>query len=115
MIHIHTAMIQESKLKGERITPSIGDNYAAIKNDRKDSDGGGLITYIHKNISYIDTTKVLLPQEDRTTELQSFKLSTGLHKHINLINIYILPKDSVPSGYLPPLHQITQIPDFVIV
>jgi len=66
---IHIAMIQESKLKGHSITPSIGDNSTEIRNDRKVSDGGGLITYIHKNISYIDTTKntrALLRQQDKT-------------------------------------------------
>ena len=67
--NIHIEMIQESKLKGHRITPSIGDNYTAIRNDRKDSDGRGLITYIHKNISYIDTTRALLSKQDKTTEL----------------------------------------------
>ena len=72
-------MLQESKLKGHSITPSIGDNFSAIRNDRKVSDGGDIVTYIHKNISYIDITKhtrTLLPQ-DKTIELQSFKISTG--------------------------------------
>ena len=110
-------MIQESKLEGHKITPSIGDNFTVIRNDRKDSDGGSLITYTHKNISYIDTTKTtraLLPQQGKTTELQSFKISTGLNKHINLINIYIPPINSVSSGYLPLLHKITQIPDLIM-
>ena len=74
-------MIQESKLEGHKITPSIGDNFTVIRNDRKDSDGGSLITYTRKNISYIDTTNTLLAQ-DNTTELQSFKISTGLSKLI---------------------------------
>ena len=72
---------------------------------------------ITSTVRYIDTTKTTrapLPQQDKTTELQSFKISTGLNKHINLINIYIPPIDSVPSGYLPPLHQITQLPDLII-
>ena len=49
------------------------------------------IAFIHENINYIDTektTKALLPQQDKTTELQSFKISTGLNRYINLINIY---------------------------
>ena len=97
---------------------SLHCNYTAIRNGRKYSDGGGLITYIQKNISSIDTTKTsraLLPQQHKMTELQSFKISTGLNKHINLIKIYIPPIDSVPSGYLPTLHQINQIPDLIIV
>ena len=114
---IHIAMIQESKLKGHSITPSIGDNSTEIRNDRKVSDGGGLITYIHENISYIDTTKntrAQLLQQDKTIELKSFKISTGLNKHIILINIYIPTKESIPNGYLPPLHQVSQMPNLII-
>ena len=94
-------MVQKSKLKTHSINPYIGDNYFGIRNDRKGSDGVGLITYIHKNISYINTTNItraLLPQHDKTTEIQSFKISTGTNRHINLINIYIPPEGSVPTS-----------------
>ena len=80
-IHLHISMLQDSKLKGHSITPSIGDNFSAIRNDRKVSDSGDIVTYIHKNISYIDTTKntkALIPQSDKSyNHSKSVKVSTN--------------------------------------
>ena len=111
--NIHIAIIQETKLTSKHTTPTISE-YTPIRQDRQTGGGGGLITYIHKTISYIDTTqhtKTLIPPGDTTMEVQSIRVSTGTTKHINLINIYIPPNT---PGYTPNIEQITQMPHTLI-
>jgi hypothetical protein len=80
--------------------------------------GGGLLTYIHDNNSYIETThhtRATLPQ-DRILELQAFKISTGEKTSINLVNLYI-PLGSavaVPRDYSPQLQNLANIPDVIV-
>ena len=110
--NIHIALIQETKLLNRHKTPTI-KNYTAVRKDRN-RHGGGLITYIHKTIRYTDTTTHTdtLIAPDNTTELQSFRISTGHTQYMNIINIYIPPDTSptVPSNYIPHLHNLATLP-----
>ena len=119
LIHQHKiqiAIIQETKLLPANQTPSI-PGFSSVRTDRPDGQGGGLITYIHKDINYTDTTNTTqaLFQNDTTLEIQSIRVNSG-HKHIlNIFNIYIPPvSDTVPAHYTPQLTPLTQIPNSII-
>ena len=44
-------MIQESKLSSNSKTPSI-QNFTTVRKDRRQGQGGGLLTLIHKSINF---------------------------------------------------------------
>ncbi|KAF2348548.1 Reverse transcriptase domain [Trinorchestia longiramus] len=99
--HIHVALTQETKLQHQHRTSTI-PNYSVTRQDRQHGKGGGLITYIHHNINNIDTSQIThnLLRIDHHTEPQSFKIETGMNKHITIINAYIPPDTSptLPAG-----------------
>ena len=114
---IHIAMIQETKLKHTHRTPNI-PNYTAIRQDRQHGEGGGLITYIHHNTPYIESTEHIrtLTQVDRHTELQAFEIKTGHNKQITLINTYIPPEHSpgLPVNYTITLQALNNLPNILL-
>ena len=113
--NIHIALIQESKLKPTNKTPTI-PQYSAERQDRlQDDRGGGLITYIHNSITYIDTTERIrhIANLDNITELQAFKIKTDNKNHLLLINVYIPPTTSVP-GYEPNLQTLNSLENTII-
>jgi exonuclease III len=83
--------IQETKLKITSKTPPL-NNYTALRTDRLDRAGGGLITYIKNDITF---TNINLPNNinTQTTELQIIKIHLSNTKHLHIINLYIPPKD----------------------
>ena len=113
----HIAILQETKLKHTQKTPRI-PNYTAIRQDRQHGEGGGLITYINHNISYIEKTQHIrtLIQADRHTELQAFNIKTGHNKHITIINTYIPPEHSpgLPAHYTVRLQELNTLPDILL-
>ena len=114
---IHIALIQETKLKHTHKTPTI-PNYTPIRQDRQHGEGGGLITYIHHNISYIEKTQHIrtLTHADRHTELQAFYIKTGHDKQITIINTYIPPEHSpgLPPNYTIRLHSLNTLQDILL-
>ena len=84
--------IQESKLSDKTTTPKI-TNYTAIRTDRQNNKGGGLITYIHSSLTF---TENILPThlDSNYIELQHITLHINKHTHHNLINIYIPPRNN---------------------
>ena len=114
--NIHIALIQETKLRHRDTTPTF-PNYSHIRTDRPDGQGGGLISYIHKDILYRDTTQTTqsLFQNDTTLEIQSLSVNSGHKQELNLFNLYIPPvSDTVPGHYKPQLLPLTQIPNTII-
>ena len=115
--NIHIALLQETKLRQTHKTPTI-KHYTPLRQDRRQGEGGGLITYVHHTIRYTDTTDATqnLTNPDTTAETQSIRISTGHTQYINIINIYIPPDTSptVPRNYIPNLHQLGNIPHTLI-
>ena len=89
--------IQETKLKKQNKTPQI-PTYSAIRTDRANGKGGGLLTYIKHNITFSDT-KIPNFINLINTELQIIQL------HITNNKIYIIANIYIPLG--TPLARIT--------
>ena len=89
--------IQETKLKKHNKTPQI-PTYSAIRTDRANDKGGGLLTYIKHNITFSDT-KIPSFINPINTELQIIQLHITHKKIYTIANIYI------PLG--TPLARIT--------
>ena len=113
--HIHIATIQESRLTTTSTTPSF-PGYTTLRQDRPTRGGGGLLTLIHKDIPFTNTTaetQARMPP-DPTLKIQSTRIQ--IHKHHNSIhNIYIPPTDSTPPGYTPSLNYLNTITNSYIL
>ena len=100
--HIHIATIQESKLTTTSTTPSF-PGYTTLGHDRPVRGGGGLLTLIHKDIPFTNTTAethARMPP-DPTLEIQSTGIQIHKH-HYNIHNIYIPPQTLHPQDiHLP--------------
>ena len=81
--------IQETKLKKHNKTPQI-PTYSAIRTDRANGKGGGLLTYIKHNITFSDT-KIPNFINPINTELQIIQLHITNKKIYTIANIYIPP------------------------
>ena len=89
---IDIILIQETKLKSTSKTPKI-QGFTPIRQDRRNKDGGGLITYVKDNITFTD---IKLPQycNQNTIEAQQIKIHLSNHKQLKLSNTYIAPRDT---------------------
>ena len=81
--------IQETKLKKHKKTPQI-PTFSAIRTDRANGKGGGLLTYIKHNITFSDT-KIPNFINPINTELQIIQLHITHKKIYTIANIYIPP------------------------
>ena len=81
--------IQETKLKKHNKTPQI-PTYSAIRTDRANGKGGGLLTYIKHNITFSDT-KIPNFINPINTELQIIQLHITHKKIYTIANTYIPP------------------------
>ena len=81
--------IQETKLKKHNKTPQI-PTYKAIRTDRANGKGGGLLTYIKHNITFSDT-KIPNFINPINTELQIIQLHITNNKIYTIANIYTPP------------------------
>ena len=104
--HIHIAVIQETKLQTHHSTPKF-PGYTTLRHDRSRGGGGGLITLIHTDIPFTNTTAKTIADMpiDRTIEIQTTRIR--LHtQDINIVNLYIPPTSSTPAGYTPQLDHL---------
>ena len=62
--NVKVAVIQESKLSSNSKTPSI-QNFTTVQKDRRQGQGGGLLTLIHKSINF--SRKPESPDSGRTS------------------------------------------------
>ena len=90
--HIDIITIQETKLRPTSKTPKI-PGYTPIRQDRRDKDGGGLLTYVKSNITFTDI-KLHQQCNINTIETQQIKIHLSNHKHLNIFNMYIAPRDT---------------------
>ena len=100
--------IQETKLKPTHRTPYLKD-YTAIRTDRTYKNGGGLMTYIKKDIIFTEL-KTPHTTNHKLTELQQntkYKIHLANHKDLNIFNIYIPPRDTTNPDHSNSQEDIT--------
>ena len=97
--------IQETKLKPTHRTPYLKD-YMAIRTDRTYKNGGGLMTYIKNDIIFTEL-KTPHTTNNKLTELQHIKIHLANHKHLNIFNIYIPPRDTTNPDHSNSQEDIT--------
>ena len=98
--------IQETKLKKRNKTPQI-PTYTAIRTDRANGKGGGLLTYIKHNITFSDT-KIPNFINPINTELQIIQLHITHKKIYTIANIYI-PLGTPLAPITPPVMLISHL------
>ena len=98
--------IQETKLKKHNKTPQI-PTYSAIRTDRANGKGGGLLTYIKHNITFSDT-KIPNFINPINTELQIIQLHITNNK-ITPSQIYISPLGTPLARITPPVMLISHL------
>ena len=112
--------IQETKLKKHNKTPQI-PTYSAIRTDRANGKGGGLLTYIKHNITFSDT-KISNFINLINTELQVIQLHITPKKNFYTIaNIYIPPRNTTSPDHATCdaditscIQYITNLPNSII-
>ena len=89
--------VQESKLQQNHKTPTIAD-YSTHRTDRKHKQGGGLVTFIHKDITY---TPIQIPQQInvRKTEIQTIRVHLTQKKQLYISNMYIPPRQTTDPDH----------------
>ena len=97
--------IQETKLKPTHRTPYLKD-YTAIRTDRTYKNGGGLMTYIKNDIIFTEL-KTPHTTNNKLAELQHIKIHLANHKHLNIFNIYIPPRDTTNPDHSNSQEDIT--------
>ena len=97
--------IQDTKLKPTHRTPYLKD-YTAIRTDRTYKNGGGLMTYIKNDIIFTEL-KTPHTTNNKLTELQHIKIHLANHKHLNIFNIYIPPRDTTNPDHSNSQEDIT--------
>ena len=114
--NVHVALIQETKLTHSTPTPTL-KKYSCLRRDRPNSRGGGLLTYIHKDLQFVDTTadcsSLLHLSTTDPMELSSIKLQHA-NRLLNIINIYIPPASCVDPTYKPDISPLTDLGNVVI-
>ena len=98
--------IQETKLKKHNKTPQI-PTYSAIRTDRANGKGGGLLTYIKHNITFSDT-KIPNFINPINTELQIIQLHIT-HKKFTPSQIYTSPLGTPLARITPPVMLISHL------
>ncbi len=100
------AVLQESKLNCNSTNMDI-PNFATIRKDRIQDNGGGLIIYVHKSLQF----KLLpdLAPDDHTEYLGILVGDT------NIINIYIPPVSSCKTGFKPNINAILPVGDSLVL
>ena len=111
--------IQETKLKKHNKTPQI-PTYSAIRTDRANGKGGGLLTYIKHNITFSDT-KISNFINPINTELQIIQLHITHTKIYTIANIYISPRNTTSPDHATCdaditscIQYITNLPNSII-
>ena len=111
--------IQETKLKKHNKTQQI-PTYSAIRTDRANGKGGGLLTYIKHNITFSDT-KIPNFINPINTELQIIQLHITHKKIYTIANIYIPPRNTTSPDHATCdaditscIQYITNLPNSII-
>ena len=110
---VKVAVIQESKLSPKSKNLCIR-NYTTVSKDRPHGQGGGLLIFIYRSITF--SKQPLSPESlsDPHLEELSIKAELGNTKLI-ISNVYILPVSSCSYGYQSSIEHLLTTPDTLIL
>ena len=97
--NVKVVVIQESKLSSNSKTPSI-QNFTTVRKNRRQGQGGGLLTLIHTSINFSRKTLVEPHLEELTIT------ATLGDTELIITNVYIPPASFCTGGYLPSLDHL---------
>lgn len=108
--------LQPSKRQNYHKNPNLlaHKETTIIRCDRNSSEGGGLAFIIKNTAKYKTTSLPPPPNTDKTIEQQCISIYSG-KSELNLVNIYIPPASSCPSGYRPSINHILGLDDCIIM
>ena len=111
--NVKVVVIQESKLSSNSKTPSI-QNFTTVRKDRRQGQGGGLLTLIHKSINF--SRKPESPETLVEPHLEELTITATLgDTELIITNVYIPPASSCTGGYLPSLDHLMMTTDTLIL
>lgn len=105
---IRYSLLQEDKLKQKSMTPKL-PGYTKLRLDCPYNDGSlRLITPVHKNLHFPNTTALTLAQRPLDNTLEWRSIPIQIHqKPYNLFKVYIPPLSSYQPQYTPTLDNLT--------
>ena len=106
-------VIQESKLSPKSKKPWI-QNYTTVRKDRSHGQGGGLLIFIHRSITFSKEPSSPESLSDPYLEELSMKAELGNTKLI-ISNVYIPPASSCSNGYHSLIEHLLTSPDTLIL
>ncbi len=89
---IKIAVLQETKLGKKSTNPNL-PNFTLIRKDRTSDKGGGLATYVHKSLMFMN-----LPDTPPDGHTETLGVKVG---DTNILNVYIPPVTSCTTGFKP--------------
>ena len=94
--NVNIAAIQETKLTNKS-KPLKAPGWAAVRLDRKENKGGGLL--IKETNSFVDNTAALPQLADPRLEQQGISTTKPNRQQLHIHNIYIPPRGSCSAGH----------------
>ena len=110
---VKVAVIQESKLSPKSKNPCT-QNYTTVHKDRSHGQGGGLLIFIHRSITFSKQPSSPKSLSDPHLEELSIKAELGNSKLI-ISNVYIPPASSFSNGYHSSIEHLLTTPDTIIL
>ena len=110
---VKVAVIQESKLSPKSKNPCI-QNYTTVRKDLSHGQGGGLLIFIQRSITFSKQSSSPESLFDPQLEELSIKAELGNTKLI-ISNIYIPPASSCSNGYQSLIEHLLTTPDTLIL
>ena len=109
---VKVAVIQESKLSPKSKNPYI-QNYTTVRKDRSHGQGGGLLIFIHRSITFSKQPSSPESLSDPHLEELSIKAEPGNTKLI-ISTVYITSTSSCSNGYHSSIEHLLTTPDTLI-
>ena len=102
--NVKVAVIQESSIQ----------NFTTVRKDRRQGQGGSLLTLIHKSINF--SRKPESPETLVEHHLEELTVTVTLgDTELIITNVYIPPESSCAGGYLPSLDYLMMTTDTIIL
>ena len=101
-----TSILRAYNGAGKKLTSSSNlpafPNFATVRRDRPTGGGGGLITLVHHSVAFTEVNTNHLFPGDSTAEHLAIEVDIDGAKLL-VVNVYIPPISSCPTGYTPNL------------
>ena len=110
---VKVAVIQESKLTPKSKNPCI-QNYTTVRKARPHGQGGGLLIFIHRSVTFSKQPSLAESLYDPHLEELAIVAEIGNTKLI-ISNIYIPPASSCSNGYQSSIEHLLTTKDSLIL